>query len=133
MGEGYVPDDLINPHIQPAWKNIFENSSLVQFNHRCLAYATLIGCAGLFLAARRIPLPPATRKALNSLVGMAVLQATLGITTLLHHVPVPLGAAHQTGSLVLLSIALWLMHTLRPSPATARLLQQVAQASTKAR
>ncbi len=40
-------------------------------------------------------------------------QVGLGISTLLWFVPTPLAAAHQTGSVALLSFALWLMSELR--------------------
>ncbi|KAJ8317719.1 hypothetical protein KUTeg_005623 [Tegillarca granosa] len=41
---------------------------------------------------------------------------TLGISTLLWFVPTHLAATHQSGSLVLLSIAVWLTHELRRLP-----------------
>lgn len=50
---------------------------------------------------------------MNALLGVTALQVSLGISTLLYFVPTPLAAAHQAGSLTLLSMALWLVHTLR--------------------
>lgn len=41
------------------------------------------------------------------------LQVGLGISTLLMYVPVSLAAAHQSGSLLLLSLAVWLTHELK--------------------
>lgn len=43
-------------------------------------------------------------------------QVGLGISTLLLYVPTPLAATHQSGSLALLSVALWLMAELRRLP-----------------
>lgn len=43
-------------------------------------------------------------------------QVGLGISTLLLYVPTPLAATHQSGSLALLSMALWLMSELRRVP-----------------
>jgi len=43
-------------------------------------------------------------------------QVGLGISTLLLYVPTPLAATHQSGSLALLSVALWLMSELRRMP-----------------
>ena len=51
---------------------------------------------------------------------MATLQAALGITTLLTFVPVPIAATHQAGSLVLLSLAMWLVHELRVARAVLK-------------
>jgi cytochrome c oxidase assembly protein subunit 15 len=42
-----------------------------------------------------------------------MLQVILGISTLLLYVPVPLAASHQSGSLALLSLAVWLTHELK--------------------
>jgi len=42
-----------------------------------------------------------------------ILQVILGISTLLMYVPIPLAASHQSGSLVLLSLAVWLTHELK--------------------
>jgi cytochrome c oxidase assembly protein subunit 15 len=42
-----------------------------------------------------------------------VLQIILGITTLLYAVPVALGAAHQGGALLVLTVVLYLVHELR--------------------
>ena len=41
------------------------------------------------------------------LLGMFVLQAALGIATLLNAVPIPLAAMHQAGAVLLLACALW--------------------------
>lgn len=43
-------------------------------------------------------------------------QVTLGISTLLLYVPTSLAATHQSGSLALLSMAIWLMNELRRLP-----------------
>ena len=39
-----------------------------------------------------------------------LLQLSLGIATLLLYVPTPVAAAHQTGALTLLSLAVWMTH-----------------------
>jgi cytochrome c oxidase assembly protein subunit 15 len=43
----------------------------------------------------------------------AILQVTMGITTLLYLVPVPLAAAHQAGSVLLLTTMLGLAGSMR--------------------
>ena len=43
-------------------------------------------------------------------------QVTLGICTLLYYVPTKLAASHQSGSLALLTFALWFMHEIRKVP-----------------
>ncbi|KAL3865180.1 hypothetical protein ACJMK2_006797 [Sinanodonta woodiana] len=114
MADKWIPDDLLA--YTPTWTNFFENPTTVQFIHRHLAESTVLVIAGFWWMARKAPLPPRTRLAVNSLLGMAFLQATLGITTLLAHVPTHLAATHQSGSLVLLSLAVWVAHELRRLP-----------------
>jgi cytochrome c oxidase assembly protein subunit 15 len=52
---------------------------------------------------------------MNTLALVTAGQVSLGIATLVYFVPVPLAATHQAGSLTLLSVALFLMHSLRKS------------------
>ena len=58
-------------------------------------------------------LPSTIRVAFNTLLSVALLQATLGISTILYSVPIPLAATHQAGSLTLLSINIYLYHLLK--------------------
>ncbi|ORY40372.1 cytochrome oxidase assembly [Rhizoclosmatium globosum] len=123
MGEGLMPSDMwahSDPTVMekpvPLWRNMLENASAVQFNHRFLAMTTSTAVVGLWFASRRFTLPASSRLAVNALLGVTALQVSLGISTLLYLVPVPLAAAHQSGSLLLLSTSLWLLHTLRRLP-----------------
>lgn len=43
-------------------------------------------------------------------------QVVLGITALLTYVPTPIAASHQSGSLLVLSAAVWLTHELKRLP-----------------
>uniref|UniRef100_A0A1I8I827 Cytochrome c oxidase assembly protein COX15 n=1 Tax=Macrostomum lignano TaxID=282301 RepID=A0A1I8I827_9PLAT len=119
MADRWVPTDYWA--LQPAWRNLFENASATQFNHRLLGHSTACAVAAVWLWAvaaktRGAALPPRTRLALNSLLAVVCTQAGLGIATLLTYVPIALAACHQTGSLALLGTATWLMHELRRLP-----------------
>jgi cytochrome c oxidase assembly protein subunit 15 len=106
--------------LSPWWKNAFENVAAVQFNHRWIAVATMalaiayvgsIHAGGLDARARRMA----------SWLGVAIIgQVALGISTLLLAVPVALGAAHQAGAVVVLSLALATHHAALRSARTAR-------------
>ena len=90
------------------WRNPLENPSLVQLDHRILATTTFTAVLALFAYARMYPkmktlIPRESSKAVHGVLGFALLQVTLGITTLLYLVPLPLASAHQAGSLALLS------------------------------
>eukprot|EP01133_Synstelium_polycarpum_P003817 gene3817-4405_t len=118
MSGEWVPHDLINPRVQPAWKNMFEHDVTVQFQHRILAtitYGTILGLTAVAYRGRRA-LTPRARMAAYSLAVMGTAQVILGISTLLTFVPVSLGASHQAGSLTLLSVAIWLLHELKRLP-----------------
>ncbi|XP_059176667.1 cytochrome c oxidase assembly protein COX15 homolog isoform X2 [Physella acuta] len=82
MADRWIPDDMWA--ITPKWRNVFENPTFVQFNHRHLAELTVVFITGFWYMARKAPLHPRARLAVNCLLGMAFIQATLGITTLLN-------------------------------------------------
>ncbi|XXQ36450.1 Cytochrome c oxidase assembly protein COX15 [Plasmodiophora brassicae] len=114
MGNGFIPDDIRHPELESQpWRNCFENSSLVQFEHRALAMLTTVSIAGLFLLSRRLPLSSTTKKATSALLGVCAGQVTLGISTLLTFVPTELAAMHQAGSVLLLSSSIVLLRTMR--------------------
>lgn len=119
MDESFVPEGLLA--MEPAWRNLFENTATVQFDHRLLAYATSASVGGLYALARSDPrvwakIPQQTRLAATGALGMVAVQVTLGISTLLLYVPIELAAAHQAGSLVLLSFMVATAHSLRSVP-----------------
>ena len=111
MGGKLVPGEYAALH--PFVRNWFENVAAVQFDHRLLAMATAAGVLLLWAAGRRRLLPAPAGIALSALLAAAALQVTLGISTLLLVVPVPLAAAHQAGALLLLTAAIVFRHTVR--------------------
>ena len=93
------------------WRNMLENPSLVQLDHRILATTSFTSIVALAAYARFSPtlkrvLPLACQSGLHGVVGFVCLQVALGITTLLYLVPVSMASAHQAGSLALLSSVL---------------------------
>ena len=117
MGEGLTPpkSELFSDFYSRRddrsdlwWRNMLENPSLVQLDHRLLATTTFTSIVALMAYTRLSPtvkrvLPAACRKGMHGVVGFACLQVALGITTLLYLVPLPIASAHQAGSLALLS------------------------------
>lgn len=129
MGDQWIPDGIFD--MEPTYKNFFENTPLVQFDHRVLALSTFAGYTGTYLLARRPhvwnQLPQQARTALNLTMAAVSGQVLLGITTLLNCVPVPLAVAHQSGAIVLMTSSLWTMHTLNFARPIAKLAAQVAR------
>ncbi len=103
-----IPTDLFADGIL----DLFEDIKTVQFTHRSLAELTVaVAIIGWFRG--RALLRQAVPCSVNAVVAMAVLQATLGIGTLIFVVPVWLASAHQMGAMVLLTLCLWALHDLR--------------------
>ncbi|XP_041979909.1 cytochrome c oxidase assembly protein COX15 homolog [Aricia agestis] len=111
MGEHWVPPEVLQ--MTPTPRNFTENPVTVQLDHRILGTSTLALATGVWLLARGKKLPPTARNAAVAVGAMAWLQVTLGISTLLLHVPVSLAAMHQAGSLALLTLAVRLTHELK--------------------
>jgi cytochrome c oxidase assembly protein subunit 15 len=117
MGLGITPPqkELFDPfyshvpdHSDLWWRNMLENPSLVQLDHRILATTTFTAVMSLFAYTRfskavRSTLPKAARKGVQGMVHLVSLQVALGISTLIYMVPTWLASAHQAGALALLT------------------------------
>lgn len=117
------------PHSDLWWRNMLENPSLVQLDHRILATSTFLAVHALFFYARFSPRVRSTmtrgaKMALSATLGLVWVQATLGLTTLLYMVPVPLASAHQAGSMALMTGVIVLGSRVWTSPRLARLVQR---------
>ena len=91
----FIPDTARLFFNHPLWRNFFENTLTVQFDHRMMAYTVLIVALwhtfySMWARADRAVVTGAIVVALA-----LTLQAMLGILTLLHQVPIGLGLAHQ--------------------------------------
>ena len=81
--------------MEPAWRNLFENALTVQFIHRSIAYVIVAYVIFLIWRQARAGGFKGVNGWLPRIGGLIVLQAALGITTLLTFVPVPLALGHQ--------------------------------------
>jgi len=91
------------------WRTLLHSQAAVQFNHRLGGYILLSVAAGFAIAAVRTRRLAGQTKAL--FVGVAVLvlmQASLGVTTLIMHAPVGLSIVHQAGAAIVLGVAVTL-------------------------
>lgn len=111
MGDQWLPP--AGWSIEPGWRNLFENIATVQFDHRLLALTTLCAII-LFWLFRRPKLDNrGARVAAHLLLAAGLLQVSLGVSTLLLHVPVHVAATHQAGAVLVLTAALFLSHRLK--------------------
>ena len=101
----FVPSGLAEA--QPWVLNLFENPLTVQFDHRMLGYTVVLATIlqASWLALRRAA--PELVTSAFILMCLALLQATLGVWTLLLAVPIELGLAHQAGAILLFAAALY--------------------------
>jgi cytochrome c oxidase assembly protein subunit 15 len=88
----------------PWWANAFENVTLIQLDHRLLAYLVLalaLGNAGIWV--RRGHKPHLMRLAVMSAI-LVLAQAVLGIVTLLYAVPLAAALSHQLLAMFVLAV-----------------------------
>lgn len=111
MGDYWIPPGTMA--LEPFWRNFFDNMTTVQLDHRILAITTFIVIISFWIKARKAELPSRTRPAVNALLHTALLQVILGITTLVLSVPVILGATHQAVAMLLFTISIYILHSLR--------------------
>ncbi|KAF2279112.1 electron transfer protein 1, mitochondrial precursor [Westerdykella ornata] len=142
MGLGLTPPkkELFDPfysHVPDQsdlwWRNMLENPSLVQLDHRILATTTFTAVMALFAYTRfsgavRSTIPRDAKKGVMGMVHLVSLQVALGISTLIYMVPTWLASAHQAGALALLTGAVVLYS--RISMPRRAILRQVFRSPT---
>ena len=101
-GNALIPSASRLWFADPWWRNLFENALTVQFEHRMTAYALLALAVAHALDATRTG-----AAALGAwwLAAIVMVQAGLGILTLLYQVPILLALAHQAVAIAVLTVA----------------------------
>lgn len=117
MGDYWIPPGVMA--LEPMWKNFFDNPALVQLDHRLLALTTFFVVVAFWLGIRRTPLDSRASSAVKWLLLALFTQVSLGILTLLAHVPIALAASHQAAAMLLITAALYVVHSLRSAETTA--------------
>ena len=115
------------PHEDLWWRNMLENPSLVQLEHRILATTTFLAVNAFVLYSTLGKKGLKSRRyqrVLYTALGLVWLQVTLGISTLIYLVPTPVAAAHQAGALALLTSVVVMASNLRKTPRLTRMLSE---------
>jgi cytochrome c oxidase assembly protein subunit 15 len=103
MSGKFLPEGLFGLTPWPA--SFVDDVTTAQFDHRFVAYlVVLFALAQAYAAWRRAPGSPSARRA-AALAALTLLQAGLGIATLLFVVPIGLALAHQAMALALFGAA----------------------------
>jgi len=108
--------DWVAPEVfarAPWWVNPTEDPVTAQFLHRIGAALVTVTLLSLVWRAWFSDLPSPVQARMGLLLTALALQVTLGITTLILIVPLPLAVAHQGGAVVLLSATLYALHGLK--------------------
>jgi cytochrome c oxidase assembly protein subunit 15 len=92
---------------EPWWRNLFDNTLTVQFEHRMTAYALLALALLHAIDTVRSRAGAAVIGGAWWLVAAIILQATLGILTLLRQVPIDLALTHQAVAIAVLTLAVF--------------------------
>jgi cytochrome c oxidase assembly protein subunit 15 len=90
---------------EPWWRNLFDNTLTVQFEHRMTAYVLLALALLHAIDTVRARAGAAVIGGAWWLVAAIILQAVLGILTLLQQVPIDLALMHQAVAIVVLTLA----------------------------
>lgn len=110
MSEGKVIHETVWIEQPTLLQNLTEGKSGVQFIHRTFAYFVVGMILFLYFKSKKYSLTILQIKGLNVLVLFVFAQFILGIFTLLLHVPLWLGLAHQLMAFLLLSAMVFVLH-----------------------
>jgi cytochrome c oxidase assembly protein subunit 15 len=117
MDGSLVPQGL--DAMDPWWKNLFENALTVQFIHRTIAYVIVLYAAALFVWKRGAGGFAGANGWLPRIMLLILLQAALGISTLLLSVPLPLALGHQALAFMLAGATVAWLADVTPRRVTA--------------
>ncbi len=110
MSDGQFIHDSVFIEQRNLFLNLVEGKSGVQFVHRNLAYFVVGFILLLFFKGKKYTLNQQQQRGLNFLVVIVLLQFTLGVFTLLYHVPLSLGLIHQIVAFFLLTAMTYTLH-----------------------
>jgi cytochrome c oxidase assembly protein subunit 15 len=113
----FIPESARLWFDTPWWRNLFDNTLTVQFEHRMTAYALFV--LAILHAFDALRSARAAASGALWLVAAIALQATLGILTLLNQVPIDLALSHQAVAIAVLTLAVMQAERLAPRHAEA--------------
>ena len=112
MSEGKFMHETVLIEQSTLFLNLVEGKSGVQFIHRTVAYLVVAMILFLYFKSKKFVLTSSQKNGINSLVIFVFLQFFLGVLTLLNHVPLWLGLAHQIMAFFLLTAMVYTLHRL---------------------
>jgi len=121
MNGQWVPSALFNEKPSAAGFLMFNaqdywSRTLIQFVHRLTSYILIISISIFYIRSRKISADKIFRIGLNMLPFLVLLQATIGIITVLNcvgKIPVAWGVLHQAGAMLLIANTVFIIFHLR--------------------
>jgi heme a synthase len=118
MNGSWIPDELLTVANWAVDNFVFYDKNafmpaFIQFAHRGTAYLLIITSLYLLFRSKKADIPKRYLRHIYMLITMLVIQAVLGILTLVNcvgSIPVELGVLHQAGALILLGLTLKLVY-----------------------
>jgi cytochrome c oxidase assembly protein subunit 15 len=92
---------------EPWWRNFFDNALTVQFSHRTIAYVLIVLAIAHAIDAVRSKADVIVVKGALWLAMAMIIQAMIGIVTLLNGAQIDLALTHQAIAIVVLTLALF--------------------------
>jgi heme a synthase len=102
MGSHWIPAEAFS---SPWPQATLDDAATAQFDHRMVAYAVVVFALAQAVAALRAASAEALARRLLILATAAMLQAALGVATLIFSAPIGLALAHQALALILFGLA----------------------------
>jgi cytochrome c oxidase assembly protein subunit 15 len=110
-----IPSGLLT-QLEPWWHNLITAPMTVHFIHRWLAFGVLLAAIFLYWVTRKRQYSSSVHKAVLWLMGLTVLQISLGISVVWFGVPIILALSHQAVALFLFVITLFINYRLVHEP-----------------
>jgi heme a synthase len=104
MGSTWLPSEAGVSIVEKGIISFFESASLVQFMHRWIAVFVIGIIFWIYFKTRKLDLNEIQIRIMMWMLIIVGIQFTLGVLTLLYHVPISLGVLHQFGAVALLTI-----------------------------
>ena len=115
MGGKWIPKQFGTILHRDGIMNLFEDHGIVQFIHRVIAFVLLGTLILILVKVRKQSLAVIQKTTLTGLVGILLIQITLGIITLVYSVPIFFGVMHQFVAILVLLFSVFFLFTLTQS------------------
>jgi cytochrome c oxidase assembly protein subunit 15 len=104
---------LIPPNLFNSFSDLFNTPQTIVFVHRWLAWLGLIAVPVVYYFVKKLNYPKEIQTGLTWLIGVVVLQITLGVFTIWSYVNIVIALIHQANALVLFALAVYFIHRFR--------------------